>query len=57
MAFKPTTAGNRRTIFVVEDDADYRTTLGEILTEEGFCAVLFGTAQKLLSRSTATSPP
>lgn len=49
MAFKKAPAGNRRTVFVVEDDPDYRTTLGEVLSEEGFCPVLFGTAQKLLS--------
>jgi CheY-like chemotaxis protein len=56
MTSKKTTAGNRRTIFVVEDDPDYRTTLGEVLEEEGFCPVLFGTAQKLLSSLSCEIP-
>jgi DNA-binding response OmpR family regulator len=42
-------SANLRTIFVVEDDPDYRALLGEFLAEEGFSPVLFCAAEMLLS--------
>jgi FixJ family two-component response regulator len=43
------TVGKRQKIFVAEDDDDFRVALGEVLAEEGYCPVLFSTAQNLLS--------
>ncbi len=42
-------AGKRQKIFVAEDDRDLLVALGDLLSEEGYCPVLFSTAQKLLS--------
>jgi DNA-binding response OmpR family regulator len=42
-------AGGRQTVFVAEDDSEFRHALGDILSAEGFRPVLFPTAQKLLS--------
>ena len=39
----------RRTVFVAEDDPDFRIALGDVLAEEGFDPVLFSSAQTLLS--------
>lgn len=46
----PLTFANRpRVVFVVEDDPDLRLALADVLAAEGLCAVLFPTAQTLLS--------
>jgi FixJ family two-component response regulator len=39
----------RQTVFVAEDDPDFRITLGDVLEQDGFDAVLFSSAQTLLS--------
>jgi FixJ family two-component response regulator len=39
----------RQTVFVAEDDPDFRIALGEVLAEDGFDTVLFSSAQTLLS--------
>jgi DNA-binding response OmpR family regulator len=56
MAFTKAAAGNLPTVFVVEDDPDYRTILGEFLAEEGFSPVLFCTAQMLVSSLSCDLP-
>lgn len=42
-------AARRQTVFVAEDDPDFRTALGDVLAQDGFDAVLFSSAQTLLS--------
>jgi FixJ family two-component response regulator len=39
----------RQTVFVAEDDPDFRVALGDVLAEDGFDPVLFSSAQTLLS--------
>ena len=43
-------------VFVAEDDADFRVTLGDILTEAALRVVLFPTAEKLLGSLDRTTP-
>lgn len=43
-------------VFVAEDDADFRVTLGDVLTEAGLRVVLFPTAEKLLGSLDRTTP-
>jgi CheY-like chemotaxis protein len=38
-----------QTVFVAEDDPDFRSALGEVLAEDGFHPVLFESAQTLLN--------
>jgi len=39
----------RQTVFIAEDDPDFRIALGDVLAEDGFDPVLFSSAQTLLS--------
>jgi CheY-like chemotaxis protein len=39
----------RQTVFVAEDDTDFRIALGDVLAQDGFDPVLFSSAQTLLS--------
>jgi CheY-like chemotaxis protein len=38
-----------QTVFVAEDDVDFRIALGDVLAEDGFHPVLFSSAQTLLN--------
>ena len=48
MSFPMTSVESGQTVFVVEDDLDFRIVLGDVLAQEGLRPVLFATAQKLL---------
>jgi CheY-like chemotaxis protein len=48
VAFHLTFEAQGQTVFVVEDDMDFRTALEDVLAQEGLRPVLFATAQKLL---------
>jgi FixJ family two-component response regulator len=39
----------RQTVYVADDDPDFRIAVGDVLAEEGFDPVLFSSAQTLLS--------
>jgi CheY-like chemotaxis protein len=48
LVFPLTPTDRRQTIFVAEDDPDFRAAVGDVLAHYGFEPVLFSTAQTLL---------